>query len=132
MVNNYLTLSYIDVQILHTLFNNKREHVRFQEWQIEALPIPVSLNSVKHGRKTFGATFAKKTLDMDLATESQELTQLTYNGNSTAIIGQLRQGTLGGCIVWMSMCRALSTYEQPHCNFALIVLFTTLKKTCYY
>ena len=130
MVNNYLTLSYIDVQILHTLLNNKREHVH--EWQIEALPIPVSLNSVKHGRKTFGNTFAKKTVDMDLATESQELTQLTYNGNSTAIIGQLRQGTLGGCIAWKSMCRALSTYEQPHSNSALIVLFTTLKWTCYY
>ena len=52
-----LTLSYMRVQILHILFYNYRDHVRFYEWQIEALGLPVTLNSTKHRRKLFSERF---------------------------------------------------------------------------
>ena len=41
--------------MLHTLFYDNREHARFDEYQIAALAIPVSLSSAEHRCKTFSA-----------------------------------------------------------------------------
>ena len=88
-----LTLGYTCVQILHTLMNNNREYVRFDEWQIGALAIPVSLNSAEHRCTTFWAcfifiklssinydweaTFAKKTVGRDLTRSSRHSSVLS-------------------------------------------------------
>ena len=48
---------YTRVQILHILFYDYRELLRFHECQIEALAIPASLASAKHRCKTFSARF---------------------------------------------------------------------------
>ena len=109
--------------------NNIREHVRFHELQIEALAIPVSLTSAKHRCKTFymyfifikwssikyndwGATFAKKTVGRDL-------TELTRgSGDWSVLAGKL----------WRVDVHVESSSREHH-NFALIVLFTTIKCT---
>ena len=118
VIESSLTLSYTRVQILLTLFYNTREYVHSHEWQIEALAIPVSLNSAKHRFKKFFAsfifikwssinynlwpTFVKKPAAMDLATASHELTLLT-SGNSywSGIVGILWEAVLSGytCVV---------------------------------
>ena len=120
----------MNVQTLHTLLNNTREHVRFHEWQIEALAIPVSFNSAKQRRKTIsicfifikwssinynlGARFAKKTATSQLSHKSSRCSQASTG------IGQAPSAYLGGCVLWVYVCRALSTCAQQLCTNCFI------------
>ena len=115
--------------------NNTREHVRFHEWQIEALAILLSLTSAKHWCKTISACFTILSTDhlyiiiqgphlprKQQAGSSQELTapQLT-SGSSNLSNYQCSLGWYAcGCT-----CRALS---RMHKNSAITAIFTTINE----
>ena len=74
-------------------------------------------------------TFAKKTADMDLATESQELTLLTC-GNSywSGTVSVLWEAAQCGCVC---VCVCVVSSQHAHSNSALTALYITIKWTCY-